>query len=222
MNQTIEIIVGPDGTQVRLPHPTHGLHAAVVPRRELDAEGRLSRVVAAHDVGRAINPLLAEGQIEGGVHMALGQALSEEFPVERGVPQVETLKALHIIPPTGMPEVEVILVEEHQPEGPFGAKGVGEAAVVPTAAATAAALFAYDGIRRTRLPMRDAPAAIAARPASTDTERLRVARRIVKAFCRFLGVEVMLHVVGMHVCVVRRLRERDRCGQPNHGKSTKG
>ena len=130
----------------------------------LDDEGRLAKVIAAHDVGRAINPTLVEGQIEGGVHMGLGQALSEEFVVENGVPVTETLKSLHIIPPTGMPEVECILVEEPQPEGPYGAKGVGEAALVPTAAAVAGALHAFDGIRRTRLPMKDSPAALAAVP----------------------------------------------------------
>ena len=130
----------------------------------LDAEGRIEKVIAAHDVGRAINPTLLEGQIEGAVHMGLGQALSEEYVVSGGVPVTQTLKSLHIIPPTGMPEVEVVLVEEPQPEGPFGAKGVGEAALVPTAAATAAALYAFDGIRRTELPMKDSPAARAAVP----------------------------------------------------------
>jgi xanthine dehydrogenase molybdenum-binding subunit len=130
----------------------------------LDDEGRLVKVVAAHDVGRAINPTLLEGQIEGAVHMGLGQALSEEFVVERGVPVTTTLKSLHIIPPTGMPEVECVIVEEPQPEGPFGAKGIGEAALVPTAAAVAGALYAFDGIRRTELPMKDSPAAIAAVP----------------------------------------------------------
>ena len=130
----------------------------------LSDDGRIEKVIAAHDVGRAINPMLVEGQIEGAVHMGLGQALSEEFVVEGGVPVTTTLKSLHIIPPTGMPRVECILVEEPQPEGPFGAKGVGEAALVPTAAATAAALHAFDGIRRTRLPMKDSPAALAAVP----------------------------------------------------------
>jgi selenium-dependent xanthine dehydrogenase len=130
----------------------------------LDDDGRVEKVIAAHDVGRAINPTLVEGQIEGAVHMGLGQALSEEFVVERCVPVTTTLKSLHIIPPTGMPFVECILVEEPQPEGPFGAKGVGEAALVPTAAATAAALHAFDGIRRTQLPMKDSPAALAAVP----------------------------------------------------------
>jgi xanthine dehydrogenase molybdenum-binding subunit len=130
----------------------------------LDEEGRLETVIAAHDVGRAINPTLIEGQIEGGVHMGLGQALSEELVVEGGFPVTETLKSLHIIPPSGMPEVRVLLVEEPQPEGPYGAKGVGEACMVPTAAAAAGALHAFDGIRRTRLPMKDSAAALAAVP----------------------------------------------------------
>jgi xanthine dehydrogenase molybdenum-binding subunit len=143
---------------------THIAYAWVTQVVILDDEGRLEKVIAAHDVGRAINPTLVEGQIEGGVHMGLGQALSEEFVVEGGVPVTQTLKSLHIIPPTGMPEVECILVEEPQPEGPYGAKGVGEAALVPTAAAVAGALYAFDGTRRTRLPMKDSPAALAAVP----------------------------------------------------------
>ncbi|HEU6446604.1 MAG TPA: selenium-dependent xanthine dehydrogenase [Gaiellaceae bacterium] len=143
---------------------THIAYAWATQVAILDDEGRLEKVVAAHDVGRAINPLLVEGQIEGGVHMGVGQALSEEYVVEGGVPVTETLKSLHIVPPTGMPEVESILVEEPQPEGPYGAKGVGEASMVPTVAAVAGALHAYDGIRRTRLPMKDSPAALAAVP----------------------------------------------------------
>jgi selenium-dependent xanthine dehydrogenase len=143
---------------------THFAYAWATQVVTLDDEGRLAKVIAAHDVGRAINPTLVEGQIEGAVHMGLGQALSEEFVVEAGLPLTETLKSLHIIPPTGMPVVECVLVEEPQPEGPFGAKGVGEAALVPTAAAVAGALHAFDGIRRTRLPMKDSPAALAAVP----------------------------------------------------------
>ena len=130
----------------------------------LDEAGRLSRVIAAHDVGRAINPTLVEGQIEGAVHMGLGYALSEEFVVEGGVPVTDTLKSQHIIPSTGMPPVEVIIVECPEPEGPYGAKGVGEIGLVPTAAAVAGALYAFDGVRRTRLPMKDTPAARAAVP----------------------------------------------------------
>ena len=145
----------------RVTHLAYGWATQVV---VLDDEGRIARVVAAHDVGRVINPLLLEGQIEGAVHMGLGQALSEEYVVVDGVPTTTTLKSLNLIPPTGMPPVECIFVEEHQPEGPYGAKGVGEIGLVPTAAAVAGALRAYDGVRRTALPMKDSPAAVAAVP----------------------------------------------------------
>ncbi len=152
---------GPDGAAT---HFAYGWATQVV---ILDDEGRIQKVVAAHDVGKVINPTLLEGQIEGAVHMGLGHALSEEFVVEGGVPVTTTLKSLNIIPPAGMPEVECIFVEEHQPEGPYGAKGVGEIALVPTASAAAGALFAFDGIRRTGLPMKDSPAARAAVPKLT-------------------------------------------------------
>jgi xanthine dehydrogenase molybdenum-binding subunit len=125
----------------------------------LDDDGRLARVVAAQDVGRAINPQILLGQVEGGVHMGLGYALSEEYASCDGRPTSETLKSLGIIPAAGMPPVDVILVEDPQPEGPYGAKGAGEAVLVPTAAAVAGALYAFDGQRRRDLPMRDSPAA---------------------------------------------------------------
>jgi selenium-dependent xanthine dehydrogenase len=130
----------------------------------LDDDGRIERVIAAHDVGRALNPTLLRGQVEGAVHMGLGMALTEEFRVAGGVPVTDTLKSLGIIPAATMPPVDTILVEVPQPEGPYGAKGVGEAALVPTAAAVAGALHAFDGIRRTRLPMRDTAAARALLP----------------------------------------------------------
>ena len=130
----------------------------------LDDEGRLERVIAAQDVGKVLNRTLLEGQVEGGVHMGLGQALSESFVVRDGVVITDTLKSLGIIPAAGMPPVESILVEVPQPEGPHGAKGMGEAVLVPTAAAVAGALHAFDGVRRTQLPMRDSPAARAAVP----------------------------------------------------------
>ena len=130
----------------------------------LDDGGRLARVVAAHDVGRAMNPTLLEGQVEGGVHMGLGLALGEAFVTEGAVPVTDTLRSLGILPAAAMPPVEVIIVEEAQPEGPYGAKGAGEAVLVPTPAAVAGALFAFDGVRRTALPMRDSAAARAALP----------------------------------------------------------
>ena len=148
-----------------VPNPvTHFAYGWAAQVAILDDDGRIAKVIAAHDVGRAINPTLLEGQIEGAVHMGLGFALTEEYVVERGVPTTTTLKSLGIVPPTTMPEVECILVEVPQPEGPYGAKGVGEIGLVPTAAAVAGALHAHDGRWRNRLPMRDSAAAAALVP----------------------------------------------------------
>ncbi|MBI4878456.1 MAG: selenium-dependent xanthine dehydrogenase [Planctomycetes bacterium] len=125
----------------------------------LDEQGRLQRMVAAHDVGRAVNPALCAAQVEGAIHMGLGYALTEELPLENGLPATHDLRELGVLRARDMPQVEVILVEDPEPEGPCGAKGVGEIGLVPTAAAVAGALFAFDGVRRTTLPMRDSPAA---------------------------------------------------------------
>jgi xanthine dehydrogenase molybdenum-binding subunit len=124
----------------------------------LDERGRVARIVAAHDVGRAVNPALCEGQIEGAIHMGLGYALTEELACENGMPVTFTLREIGVLRARDMPEIDVILVEDPEPEGPYGAKGVGEIGLVPTAAAVAGALEAFDGIRRYTLPMRDSPA----------------------------------------------------------------
>jgi xanthine dehydrogenase molybdenum-binding subunit len=141
-------------------HTSYGFATQVV---ILDEEGVVSKVVAAHDVGRAINPDLCEGQIEGAVHMGLGYALTEDLPCPQGKPATYRIRDIGVLRSTGMPEVDVILVEDPEPEGPFGAKGVGEIGLVPTAPAVAAALYAHDGIRRRKLPMKDSPAARAQR-----------------------------------------------------------
>jgi xanthine dehydrogenase molybdenum-binding subunit len=124
----------------------------------LDAEGKVERFVAAHDVGRAVNPALCTGQIEGSIHMGLGYALTEELPCVDGMPASFKLRDIGVLRARDMPKVEVILVEDPEPEGPFGAKGVGEIGLVPTAAAVAGALEAFDGVRRMTLPMKDSPA----------------------------------------------------------------
>ncbi len=125
----------------------------------LDDKGRVQTFVAAHDVGRAINPKLVEGQIEGSVHMGLGYALTEEVMLDGCRIQNPSLRGLGVLRAKDMPEVKVIIVEDHEPDGPFGAKGVGEIGLVPTAPAVANALYRFDGIRRTKLPMKESPAA---------------------------------------------------------------
>jgi xanthine dehydrogenase molybdenum-binding subunit len=143
---------------------THFAYGWAVQVVILDDEGRLATVVAAHDAGKVINPTLVEGQIEGAVHMGLGFALSEDYVVRDGHPVTTTLKSLGIVPPAGMPDVECVLVEVPQPEGPYGAKGLGEIGLVPTAAAVAGALHAFEGTWRTRLPMKDSVTARSAVP----------------------------------------------------------
>jgi aldehyde oxidoreductase len=125
-----------------------GAHMAEI---EVDMELgtiKVLRLVAAHDVGRAINPTLVEGQIEGGAAQGLGMALMEEFIPGRG----ENLHD-YLIPTAGdLPRVESILIEDESPVGPFGAKGIGEQALIPTAPAIMNALKDAIGVRLTRVP----------------------------------------------------------------------
>jgi len=145
-------------------HPTPTIHAAFGYAAQLaivDRDtGKVERVVAVHDVGKAVNPLLCAGQIEGSVHMGLGYALSEDFPTdpETGFPEFSTLRQLGILRAKDVPEIEVQLVEVPQPRSPYGIKGVGEIGLVPTAPAVAAALHDLDGVWRAKLPMRVEPA----------------------------------------------------------------
>lgn len=120
----------------------------------LDDDGQIARVTAAHDAGKIFNPTLFEGQLEGSIHMGLGYAISEELVLENGRPKSTRLRQMGILRAKEMPEIEVIGVEVPDPYGPYGAKGVGEIGLVPTAAAVANALYQYDGVRRTRLPMK--------------------------------------------------------------------
>jgi len=109
---------------------------------------RVLKITAAHDVGRAINPTLIEGQIEGGAAQGLGMALMEEFFPGKG----ENLHD-YLIPSAGdMPRVESILIEDPSPIGPFGAKGIGEQAVIPTAPAILNAIHDAIGVRIRRVP----------------------------------------------------------------------
>ena len=120
----------------------------------LDDDGQVQKITAAHDAGRIINPTLFEGQIEGSIHMGLGYAISEDLPYENGRPKSTMLRKCGILRAKEMPEMEVIGVEVADPYGAYGLKGVGEIGLVPTAGAVANALYQYDKVRRTQLPMR--------------------------------------------------------------------
>lgn len=166
-----------DAARPGSPVKTHTAFGFATQLVMLDEQGRLERVVAAHDVGRAINPAFCEGQIEGAVHMGLGYALSEELPCPDGMPATFKLMEIGVLRATDTPQIDVILIEEAEPEGPFGAKGLGEIGLVPTAGAVAAALEAFDGVRRMTLPMKDSPAARALRAGHIPASKLALERQ---------------------------------------------
>ena len=120
----------------------------------LNEDGQIEKVTAAHDAGKIFNPTLFEGQLEGSIHMGLGYAISEDLAMENGRPKSTRLRKCGILRAKEMPEMEIIGVEVPDPYGPYGAKGVGEIGLVPTAGAVANALYQFDGVRRHRLPMR--------------------------------------------------------------------
>ena len=120
----------------------------------LDEAGQVEKIIAAHDAGKIFNPTLFEGQLEGSIHMGLGYAISEDLPMEDGRPKSTMLRKCGILRARDMPEMEVIGVEVPDPYGPYGAKGVGEIGLVPTAGAVANALYQFDGVRRHKLPMK--------------------------------------------------------------------
>jgi CO/xanthine dehydrogenase Mo-binding subunit len=126
-----------------------GAHLAIV---EVDCElgrTRVLRLVAAHDVGRAVNPTLIEGQVEGGSAQGIGFALMEQFIPGR----TENLHD-YLIPTAGdMPEVRTILLEEPDAHGPFGAKGIGEQVLIPTAPAILNAIRDATGVLMRDLPV---------------------------------------------------------------------
>jgi CO/xanthine dehydrogenase Mo-binding subunit len=123
---------------------------------EVDTETgvvRVLRLVCANDVGRAINPMAVEGQIEGGAQMGLGYALTEELLVKDGRILNPDFLDYRLFTAADMPPIETIIVETDDPGGPFGAKGVGEMGGTPTAAAVANAVYDAIGVRLTELPM---------------------------------------------------------------------
>jgi selenium-dependent xanthine dehydrogenase len=137
----------------RVSHIAYGYATHVV---ILGDDGKVQKVVTAHDVGKAINPNGVEAQIEGGVVMGLGFALTEEFRLRNGAPAV-TLGTLGLMRAAQVPEIVCHLIEKNSPELAYGAKGVGEIVMLTTAPAVASAYFNRDGKFRNSLPLKDTP-----------------------------------------------------------------
>ena len=132
-------------------HVAYGFATQVV---ILDDQGKVTKVVAAHDVGKAINPKNVEGQIEGGVVMGLGYGLTEDYPIENSIPKVK-FGTLGLLRATQVPEIQPIIIEKNTQELSFGAKGVGEITCIPTAPAAQGAYYKLDGEFRTELPLKN-------------------------------------------------------------------
>ena len=122
----------------------------------LDGEGKMKRMVAAHDVGRAVNPLSCEGQIEGGVVMSMGFALTEQYPLVDCKPTAK-YGTLGLFKAHQIPEIKAIVVEKPGLDVACGAIGIGEITSIPTAPAISDAYFRFDGKRRYTLPLEDTP-----------------------------------------------------------------
>ena len=122
----------------------------------LDDDGKLKKMIAAHDVGRAINPLSCEGQIEGGVVMSLGYALTEKYPLMDCKPTAK-FGTLGLFRANQIPEIEAIVVEKEGLDVAYGAIGIGEITAIPTAPAVADAYYRYDGKLRNSLPLTETP-----------------------------------------------------------------
>jgi len=134
-------------------HIAYGYATHVV---DLDESGKLLKVIAAHDVGKAVNPISVEGQIEGGVVMSLGYALTEDFPLKDGVPTAK-YGTLGLMKSTQVPEIESMIIEKSHSDLAYGAKGIGEICSIPTPPAVQLAYYNLDGKFRTKLPMEDTP-----------------------------------------------------------------
>ncbi len=124
----------------------------------LDAKtGKIEKMVAAHDVGKAVNPLSCEGQIEGGVVMSMGFALREKYPIDENCKPIEKFGALGLFRAHEIPEIEAIVIDKPGLDVAYGAIGIGEITSIPTAPAITDAYYRLDGERRYSLPISGTP-----------------------------------------------------------------
>lgn len=142
----------PDETRLHFAY-SFGAQAAIVAVDEETGQVEVLKVISASDVGEPINPQGVRGQIEGGIVMGMGYGLSEEFRVKAGRPVTDRYAKLGLIKITQAPEMEAISVSDTHPEGPYGAKGMGELPLSPTAPAIANAIYDAVGVRVCSLPL---------------------------------------------------------------------
>ena len=152
-----EYLAKTDPLGARVPNPvSHVAYGYATQLCILNEEGRVEKIVAAHAVGKAVNPTSVEGQIHGGVVMSTGFALTERYPLEECRPTAK-YGTLGLLRADQIPEVEAIIVEKEGLNVACGAIGIGEITAIPTAPAIAEAYYRYDGKFRTSLPLADTP-----------------------------------------------------------------
>lgn len=136
-------------------HPvSHVAYSYATHLVDLDEDGKVKKVIAAHDIGHPVNPISIEGQIEGGVVMSLGYALTEDFPLDHGRPTAK-FGTLGLFRSTQTPPIESILIGKNHSKLAYGAKGIGEIASIPTPAAVQLAYYQRDKKFRTKLPLEE-------------------------------------------------------------------
>jgi xanthine dehydrogenase molybdenum-binding subunit len=150
---------------------SYAVHAALVSVDVETGEVQVERVVSAHDVGRAINPLSLSGQIEGGIVMGLGNALTEHYVIENGVPWTRHLGQYKMPGIKHAPQMTNFIVEHAVPDGPYGAKGVGEISSIPISPAITTAIYNAVGVRCLALPVDQDALLLALKRGERETTR---------------------------------------------------
>ena len=154
-----EYLAATDPLGADVPNPvSHVAYGYATQMCILDKDtGRIKKMVAAHDVGKAVNPLSCEGQIEGGVVMSMGYALTEKYPIDDNCRPTAKYGTLGLFRADQVPEIRAIVVDKPGLDLANGAIGIGEITSIPTAPAIADAYFRYDGERRYALPLENTP-----------------------------------------------------------------
>lgn len=150
---------------------SYAIHAALVSVDTETGEVGVEKVVSAHDVGRAINPLSLSGQIEGGIVMGIGNALTEHYIVENGMPWTQRLGQYKMPGIKMTPDMENFIVEHATADGPYGAKGVGEISSIPISPAITNAIYHAVGIRQMALPVDQDALLLAMRRGEREVDR---------------------------------------------------
>ena len=152
-----EYLAKTDPMGADVPYPvSHVAYGYATQLCVLDDDGKVKLLVGAHDVGKAVNPISVEGQIEGGIIMGMGYALTEKYELENGIPKSK-YGTLGLLKADAVPDVEAIIIEKEGSVPAGGAIGIGEITSIPTAPAVAGAYYQFNGDFQTSLPLKNTP-----------------------------------------------------------------